>query len=125
MPFICASRPATSSSVSTAFERLMVGGGSDFALIGHHGQKGLHILCAHVTQMPHAAPLRGAPADEKADPVQVRFFSLEAIVQTPNPLAHLIEQAGRLQGRHAGFHEKFIPVYLYGIYAAKPICRRV
>ena len=66
-----------------------------------------------------------APPDIKTDPVQVGFFDLEDIVQIPNPLAHVIEHAGRLQGRHAGFHEKFVPVYLYGIYATKPICRWV
>ena len=37
------------------------------------------------------------------------FNDVEAIVHTPNPLAHLIEQAGGLQGRGTGFHGKFIP----------------
>ena len=53
---------------------------------------------------------------EKACSVQVDFFGLKAIVQVSNPLAHLIEQASGLQRRSAGFHEKFIPVYLYGVF---------
>ena len=40
--------------------------------------------------------MRSTPADEKAYLVQVGFFGLQAIVQILNPLAHLIEQAGRL-----------------------------
>ena len=37
------------------------------------------------------------------------FNDVEAIVHIFNPLAHLIEQAGGLQGRGTGFHGKFIP----------------
>ena len=60
----------------------------------HHGQKRPYTLRAHVSRMAHAARLRGTPADEKAYLLQVSFFGLQAIVQIPNPLAHLIEQAG-------------------------------
>ena len=65
------------------------------------------------------------PADEKAYPIQVGLFRLEAIVHVPNPLSHLIEQAGRLQWRRTGFHGKFIPVDLSSIRAAKPTGKRV
>ena len=41
---------------------------------------------------------------------KVTFNDVEAIVHIPNPLAHLIEQAGGLQGRGTGFHGKFISV---------------
>jgi uncharacterized protein YecT (DUF1311 family) len=41
--------------------------------------------------MPHGPTLRGAPANEKKDPIQISFFSFEAIVQIPNPLTYLIE----------------------------------
>jgi hypothetical protein len=37
------------------------------------------------------------------------FIDDEVIVHTPNPLAHLIDQAGGLQGRGTGFHDIFIP----------------
>jgi hypothetical protein len=43
------------------------------------------------------------------------FIDVEAIVHISNPLAHLIEQAGGLQGRGAGFHGKFIPASNYRI----------
>ena len=77
------------------------------------------------TRMAHAARLGSAPADEKADPIQIGLFRLQAIVQIPNPLSHLIEQAGRLQWRRTGFHGKFIPVYLSSISTAKPADKRV
>ena len=57
-------------------------------------QKRRHILHSHVTRMVHAAGLEGTPADEKLHPAQIGFLGLEAIVQIPNPLAHLIEKAG-------------------------------
>ena len=43
------------------------------------------------------------------DAKKVTFNDVEAIVHIPNPLAHLIDQAGGLQGRGTGFHDKFIP----------------
>ena len=39
----------------------------------------------------------------------VIFNDVEAIVRIPNPLSHLMEQAGGRQERGAGFHGKFIP----------------
>jgi len=38
----------------------------------------------------------------------VNRYKFEDIVQLPNPLEHLIDQAGGLQERGTGFHEKFI-----------------
>ena len=73
-------------------------------------KKRCYLSIAHVIRMWHAT-LRGAPADTEANPVDIGFFRLEAIVQMPNPLAHLIEQAGRLQRGRAGFHEEFMPVF--------------
>lgn len=75
--------------------------------------------------MAPAASLSGTPADEKAHSIQVGLFGLEAIVHVTNPLTDLIKQAGRLQRRHAGFHGKFIPLYLYKISIAKPGGKRV
>ena len=40
---------------------------------------------------------------------------VESIVHISNLLAHLIDQAGGLQGRGAGFHGKFIPASNYRI----------
>ena len=79
--------------------------------------------CLH-TRVPHAT-LRCAPTDKKAYPVEIGLLRLEAIVHVPNSLANLIEQAGGLQQRRAGFHEKFIPVYLSSIRLEKPTGKRV
>ena len=46
---------------------------------------------------------------EKINSIKVIFIGLEAIVKIPNPLAHLIVQAGGLQKRSTEFHGKFIP----------------
>ena len=81
-------------------------GGGHLALIGQHGQKRLHIGHTHLSRMTHAAELRSAPADEKTDPIEVSFLGFEAIVEIPNPLAHLIEQAGGMQARRNTFFEK-------------------
>ena len=43
------------------------------------------------------------------DAKKVTFNNVEAIVHIPNPLAHLVEQAGGVQGRDTGFHGEFIP----------------
>ena len=55
--------------------------GRHFALTGHHRQKSLDFAGSPVTRMGHAAGLRGASADEKACPVQVGFFGLQAMVK--------------------------------------------
>ena len=41
-----------------------------------------------------AVGLGRTPADEKSRSLQAGFFGLEATVHVPNPLAHLVEQAG-------------------------------
>jgi hypothetical protein len=43
------------------------------------------------------------PADEKSLKVQIGLLGLEAIVQVPDPLPNLIEKAGRVKNRCAGF----------------------
>ena len=49
-------------------------------------------------------------ADEKPRPVQVRFLGPEAILQIPNALADLVEQACGAKSGCAGFHARFILV---------------
>jgi len=53
-----------------------------------------------------------------------RFYS-DDIVLAPDPLAQLVEQAGGLQNRSGGFHDKFIPVRSNKIFARKPACKRI
>jgi len=53
----------------------------------------------------HAVGLGGTPADEKSRSAQAGFLCLEAIVQVPNPLAHLVEQAGDCNTGVPGFME--------------------
>jgi hypothetical protein len=45
----------------------------------------------------------------------VIFNDVGAIVHISNPLVHLIDQAGVLQGRGIGLHGKFIPASNYRI----------
>lgn len=61
-------------------------------------------LCPHVARMRHVA-VAAMPSGKKTNPVQVSFPGAEAIVQIPNPVPDLVRQAGRLQGRIAGFTE--------------------
>ncbi len=49
----------------------------------------------------------------------------QAIVQASHQIAHMRCQAGRLQWRSTGFHEKFVPVYLSRISTARPTGNRV
>lgn len=83
-----------------------------------------YLLASRAMRMPYTT-LRGAPAETEAYPVDIGFLRLEAIVQMPNPLAHLIEQAGRLQRRRAGFYGKFIPVLFCSAWCSKPAGKRV
>jgi hypothetical protein len=87
-------------------KRLVVCGDRRLAVVGHHRKEGLHILCAHVSRMAHAG-FSHAPSNGKPNPIQLSFFSLQAIVPVRNPLTHLIGQAGRLQRRRTGFQGKF------------------
>jgi hypothetical protein len=59
--------------------------------------------------------LNSAPADEKTNLIEVILLGFEAIVHILNPLAHLIEQAGGLQGRRTGFHGKFLSVQKHSV----------
>jgi hypothetical protein len=77
-------------------ERLVVRGGGHAPLRGKHGEKRFDLVRTHVARMLHAAP-----ADEKADPVDVRLFGREAVVQIPRAFAHLAEQADGA-GRNGG-----------------------
>lgn len=54
-------------------------------------------------------------ANEEADPVDIHLPGAEAIVQIPNALPNLADQAGVAKSRHAGFHAQFILVYSYSI----------
>ena len=50
------------------------------------------VVSAHAPRMAHVARLVRTPANVKADPIQVGFFYVEAIVHVQHLLAHLIEQ---------------------------------
>lgn len=54
-------------------------------------------------------PPHGLRNTKIIDAKKVTFNDVEAIVQMPNPIAYLIEQAGGLKRRGAGFHGEFIP----------------
>jgi len=56
---------------------------------------------------------------KKRTQVEVSLLGFVAIVHVPNPLANLIEQAGGLQKRSAGFHGKFIPVFVCSKWSCK------
>lgn len=90
--------------------RLVVSGGRYLALIGQHGQKRFHIGHTYFARVAHATGLRRTPADEKTNLIELIIIVFEAIVLTQNLLAHLIKQAGGLQGRSTEFHGQFIPV---------------
>ena len=68
----------------------------------------------------HRGAVAAMPANEKSDPVQVNFFSAQAIVQVTNPLPDLVEQADGLQRRTAGFHGSFYNWINKQCIAAKP-----
>lgn len=78
---------------------LAVRGREYLPLDRQRGQEGYYDLAlTHVAWMPHgAAP--AMPANEVSRPVQVGLLGLQAIVQIPNPLAHLIQQASGMKGR--------------------------
>ena len=59
--------------------------------------------------------LSSDPADKKMNLIKVSFIIFKDIVNRLNPLAHLIEQAGGLQGGSTGFHGNFIPVQNHSI----------
>ena len=69
--------------------------------------------------MLHSA-VAAMPTNEKPDPVQVNFFSAQAIVQITIPLPDLVEHAGRLQGRSAGFDGGFYNWINKQLIAARP-----
>ena len=43
------------------------------------------------------------PANEKANPIEINFFSAEAIVHVPHAFPDLVKQPDGLQGWGAGF----------------------
>jgi hypothetical protein len=55
------------------------------------------------------------PTDEKSHPMQVSLLGLQAIVKIADALPNLVKQTGRAKGRRAGFHTRFIPVYITSI----------
>jgi hypothetical protein len=61
-------------------------------------------------KLPHRLTNEKIIYDKKAT-----VNDVESIVHISNPLAHLIEQSGGLQGRGTGFHGKFIPASNYRI----------
>jgi hypothetical protein len=75
--------------------------GCCWSKIGHSAR---YLKCRKPRLLAPAAPM---PANEKPHPVKVNFLGAEAIVHVPDTLAHLIQQAGGLQWRGAGFHGKF------------------
>lgn len=97
-------------------ERLPVGRGGYLPIVGEHGEKCLDLRPAHVAGMPHPA-FAATPTDEKARPVEVSFFSLQAIVKISNPFAQLVQQADGMESRGGDFVRFNIPVRLYSILA--------
>ena len=65
--------------------------------------KSLNLLGSHVTRMGHFA-FAAMPANVKPDPIQVGFFSTQAIVKIPNRLPALVKLTRRLQRQVAWFH---------------------
>jgi hypothetical protein len=79
--------------------------------MGQHGQKRFHIGHTHLAGgVTHTTVLLKTSSDEKKNLIEVILLCFEAIVLIPNLLAHLIKQAGGLQGRSTGFYGQFIPV---------------
>lgn len=92
-------------------QRLSVGGRRNLAFIGQHGQESFNLGFTHVARMPHfAAP--PVPSDEESDPMQVSFFGLQAIVQIPDTLTHLIQQPRGLQSWCGDSVRADIPIHL-------------
>jgi hypothetical protein len=58
----------------------------------------------HVAWMPHFTAFC-TPANEKSNPIQVNFFSVEAIVKVSQTLPHLIHQARGTHRRDGDFHD--------------------
>jgi hypothetical protein len=52
-------------------------------------KKGLDLFRAHVARMRHFVGST-VPENEKPHPVEIGFFSAEAIVQIPDPLPNLV-----------------------------------
>jgi len=64
----------------------------DFALSRQHRQKSLNLLGSHVARMRHLA-VATMPAEVKTYPVEVGFFSTQALVKVTDPLPDLVKQA--------------------------------
>ena len=74
------------------------------------------VICQMPTRPVGALKLsRGLSNVKIIDAKKGTFNDVEAIVHIPNPLAHLIEQAGGVQGRDTEFHGEFIPASNYRI----------
>ena len=99
-----------------------VGYGQAIALVEHIR---FHIGHTHLVGVTHTTALNFTPSDEKTNSIEVIFLGFEAIVHIPNPLAHVNEQAGGLQGRSTGFHGKFIPLQNHRIWSCEPRCQRL
>ena len=56
------------------------------------------------------------PVNEKPHPILINLLGAEALVHVPYPIAHLIQQAGGLQRRSAGFYRNFINCYLHSTF---------
>jgi hypothetical protein len=73
---------------------LPVCGHGHVALVGQPRQEGLDLLAARLAWV---APIM--KTDKRANPVEVRFFGAQAVVQVADALSHLIQQPCRLQRR--------------------------
>jgi hypothetical protein len=62
--------------------------------------------------------------EPKKNLIGVIFNCIESIVVTLKAFPQLTQQAGGLQNRTGGFHDKFIPVRSNNIFARKPVCKR-
>ena len=74
---------------------LLVSGRGQLSLVGKPDQKSLDL---GRTQIPRVA--QPVNADEGLAPMQVCLLGAPAVMQATDPLAHLIQQSRRRQGRH-------------------------
>jgi hypothetical protein len=100
--------------IKERIERLSVCGRGSW-LIDQYRQERLRIDYTHLPRVAYVASLSSAPAEGKKNPIEIFLLFFEDIVNILNPLAHLIEQEGGLQGRGTGFHGKSISVQNHSI----------
>ena len=90
--------PTSSTSLyknSSALKRLARRRCRHIAFGGQHGKKSFNLLGSPAARMRHLA-IATMPADVKPYPIQIGFFSTQAIVKIANPLPDVIKQTGEM-----------------------------